>query len=100
MITKMILRYPPNPCRDCQDRHVGCHSECAKHNEWQRLKNEEQNKFQSAYASEFAAHSYKVGAIERARKNKKNNHRPGVPLSKFAGGSSIVDPNFDTESYK
>ena len=23
-----------NPCRDCTERHVGCHGKCSKYTEW------------------------------------------------------------------
>lgn len=26
--------YANNPCQGCEDRHVGCHAECERHQEW------------------------------------------------------------------
>lgn len=28
-----------NPCRDCSDRHLGCHANCIKYNEWKNRLN-------------------------------------------------------------
>ena len=27
-------RLNENPCKECGDRHVGCHSSCSKYKEW------------------------------------------------------------------
>lgn len=33
-----------NSCKDCQDRYIGCHSNCEKYKEWKAKKNEEKEK--------------------------------------------------------
>lgn len=37
------------PCKDCNDRHVGCHSECDKYNE----KKEENDKRKKAMYEQY-----------------------------------------------
>jgi len=36
------------PCRDCPDRHIGCHGKCDKYQEWARLNTLEREKRQEA----------------------------------------------------
>lgn len=38
----------PCPCRYCENRHVGCHSECNKYQEWAKLNTLEREKRQAA----------------------------------------------------
>lgn len=95
-----MIRYPPNPCRDCRDRYVGCHSECERHAEWQRRVDAEREKMRVAYKKDAVMSSYKTTSIKRGKKYQKNNHRPGVSLTKFIDTEcGIIDPNIDHESY-
>ena len=55
------------PCKDCKDRHIGCHSDCELYKEFQR-RNEELNKRKRF---ENGLHSYEMRkrlAIEKKYK--------------------------------
>lgn len=62
-----------SPCRDCNDRTVGCHSNCDRYNEWlreERQKNEEYRK-QKSLSREID--SYTIHHAEVVRKEQKQN---------------------------
>lgn len=35
-LKQSVLRKNVAPCKDCADRHVGCHSKCSKYVEWKK----------------------------------------------------------------
>lgn len=95
-----MIRYPPNPCRDCQDRHVGCHANCERHLDWQRRKDAEKEKLKQANLSEDIVYAYNRSAKERAEQVRRNNHGRGIKLANYGNKEiGIVDPNLDLESY-
>ena len=32
----LYYRKPPGPCKDCAERHLGCHGECEKYQKWHK----------------------------------------------------------------
>lgn len=36
------------PCKDCEDRQIGCHSICEKYIQYKRIRDEERQKIQAA----------------------------------------------------
>jgi hypothetical protein len=96
-----MIRYPPNPCRDCQDRHVGCHSDCERHLDWQKQKDKEKQKLSDATQADNLLYRYNKESKYRAIQRANNNHRVGVSLNDMSKStaSGIVDPNLDSESY-
>ena len=55
-----------NPCKDCEDRCLGCHSDCKKYIEFFRF-NRQKNKRQIAEARQNA---YVVEAIQKCKEGR------------------------------
>ena len=55
-----------NPCKDCEDRQLGCHSGCKKYIEFFRF-NRQKNKRQIAEARQNA---YVVEAIQKCKEGR------------------------------
>ena len=36
--------YANNPCKNCEDRYVGCHGECDRYKEWKDVVEEKRQK--------------------------------------------------------
>ena len=96
-----MIRYPPNPCRDCQDRHVGCHADCERHLEWQKQKDREKQKLSDATQADNLLYCYNKESKNRAIKRIKNHHVVGPTMNSMgkSTASGIIDPNLDSESY-
>ena len=95
-----MLRYPPNPCQDCQDRYVGCHSTCERHVDWQRRKNEEKQKLNDSREADDLIYAYTKESRQRGIQRLKNHHVVGTSANKMSkGASGVIDPNLDLESY-
>lgn len=50
-ITKPKYFNTSSPCKDCEDRNVGCHSKCEKYIEFKRMRDERktENKIKREY---------------------------------------------------
>lgn len=55
-------------CKDCQDRHIGCHSTCKRYQEWSRQVQEEAQERRRNHAAEQCQ-------IENALRIRENNQR-------------------------
>lgn len=97
----LMIRYPPNPCRDCQDRRVGCHADCERHADWVNKKEEEKQKLEKANEADKIIYRYNKESRNRAIKRLKNHHVVGPTMNSMgkSTASGIVDPNLDLESY-
>lgn len=42
-----------NPCKECDDRYIGCHDSCFKYGKWKEQRDEEKKKRQDLYAQEM-----------------------------------------------
>lgn len=60
------------PCKGCEQRHVGCHSTCNNYKEWQKMLDEEKERF---WKAEGATCAYRSMAAERKVKAVKANIR-------------------------
>lgn len=50
-----------NPCKDCTDRHIGCHSECDKYKYWKARLEEVKKAKEEQHKKDEAYFSYKKG---------------------------------------
>lgn len=62
-----------NPCKECQDRHVGCHSGCEKHKEWKDRLEEKKQKYRTNKDEKILIDNYVVTAVVTTKK--KSNRR-------------------------
>ena len=60
-----------SPCKDCEDRHSGCHSKCAKYGEWneQRIQVKSQNYANVAKRKNYE--DYVMNTIEELKKGRR-----------------------------
>ena len=58
------------PCKDCESRHVGCHSKCSKYSEWRELLNQENEKISKTRIHEADLIRRRNAAIAKRQKNK------------------------------
>ena len=57
------------PCKDCKDRHTGCHSECPKYIKAKEDHDEKKEKIKEAIARENIVWGFKKKAITAMIKN-------------------------------
>ena len=65
------------PCKNCTERHIACHSECGKYREWQTMHQERKDKIEKAKQLECELKGYYAARQKRIYKNTKNNHEKG-----------------------
>lgn len=65
------------PCRDCTDRHTGCHGTCDRYREYAKAKSEEREKYWRARLSEQEVESYVIHAKGKNAKSKNLNRGKG-----------------------
>ena len=71
-----FARAPVAPCKDCTDRHYGCHSTCKKYSEWKNNYEEEResklnNSMKTCIARAFLIEQNLKGKINREKKKNK-----------------------------
>lgn len=59
------------PCKDCPDRHQGCHCECEKYKVFRKERDEINSTIQKAKELEYAEHSRYRQAMKIRQKRKK-----------------------------
>ena len=62
------------PCKGCEDRFVGCHSQCEKYREFRNKCDEQLEIKNKQKALEYDLTSYIISAKERCKRN--SLHRP------------------------
>ena len=55
------------PCKDCDDREVGCHGKCAKYNEHRERCAEDRKKRFDSYAPEHQVENYYIDGCYRRK---------------------------------
>lgn len=58
------------PCKDCSDRHAGCHGTCEKYLSWSKIHGEELGKIRAAKAGYAAYNDYERKVSERIKKRR------------------------------
>lgn len=48
------------PCRECKDRHSGCHSKCKLYLEWKAKHDKEKELINAGRANNWLINSYRV----------------------------------------
>lgn len=59
-----------NPCKDCLDRQIGCHSSCEKYLEWNRQHKKDKEELDKKRAYDKQATTYQVESIRKAAKRR------------------------------
>ena len=62
---------PNSPCKDCPDRHMGCHSECEGYKSFEAENEEYKAKRREALKKEYGSLDYVSILKNKQRKNKK-----------------------------
>ena len=57
-----------NPCKDCAERHVGCHGTCESYKDWKAENDAKKAEQQKKRIEEYAFNSYRVGVRMHAKK--------------------------------
>ena len=69
-----------NPCYQCPDRHVGCHSECEKYQTWNAAHIELNRQKRSAQELENMYRGYCVETTQRNRRCREHGTSKGKVL--------------------
>jgi predicted ATP-dependent serine protease len=67
--------YGNNPCRDCEERHEGCHGKCEKYTSWRDVVNEKKNSIYQARKGEALASSFTIDEVFKIRAKKYKKKR-------------------------
>ena len=59
-----------NPCYNCHDRAVGCHSSCLKFTEWHKHHEERKHRIDVAKREEGISTDSNIRSFERATRSK------------------------------
>lgn len=59
-----------SPCKDCPDRHVGCHGTCKRYKEWDTANRERRERRQNIEMIDNYILGMKSTGKERARRKK------------------------------
>lgn len=62
-----------SPCRDCQDRQLGCHSDCDKYKEWKNFFDADKKKYQDDKEKQKQAREVVKNACNNMRTRKASN---------------------------
>ncbi len=57
-----------NPCKDCTERHVGCHGTCERYKDWKTAHDAEKDARFKAKQEEATFRKYKVDVRNHAKK--------------------------------
>ena len=52
--------YPVSPCKDCTDRHSGCHPKCEKYGEWKKVQSQLHDKHYIETMAKWRVKNYEV----------------------------------------
>lgn len=65
----MKLVFPPAnaPCKDCQDRHIGCHCECEKYKTFTEEYGQMTKDIRRKYEKEEDLNKYEIQRIKRIK---------------------------------
>ena len=55
-----VYRRTLPPCKDCADRHIGCHSECDGYKEWKEQEGKRKTDAVQTYRYERAVEDYEI----------------------------------------
>lgn len=66
------IYYPrsPSPCKDCVERHSGCHSECEKYGDWNKQRLQQKSKFTDEVIKNRRYADYVMNTIEGFKNGK------------------------------
>ena len=53
------------PCKGCENRHTGCHSECSEYIEWSTSRQKAEAKARAVYSAENEIDNYKILRIRK-----------------------------------
>ena len=67
----------PSPCKGCQRRFVGCHSECESYLEWQKIHAQEKARQWLYYAGANDAAAITKDRLNKIGKRLKSKRRVG-----------------------
>lgn len=67
--------YANNPCKDCEDRHEGCHGGCEKYLGWKEELNNKKNSIYQARKGEALASSFTIDEVFKIRAKKYKKKR-------------------------
>lgn len=59
------------PCKDCKNRYVGCHSECAAYNNAKKTHNDNVNTLREKKKKENLGAALQIEAIQKTRRRMK-----------------------------
>lgn len=59
------------PCKDCPDRHAGCHGTCEKYLSWSKIHEEELGVIRKAKAESNDYRNYIIKSVARRRKSQR-----------------------------
>jgi hypothetical protein len=59
---------PIAPCKDCTDRHVGCHGKCKKYIDWKEEKDKLHTEYIKRYMGERTIEDYTVKLMIRKKR--------------------------------
>lgn len=62
--------YANNPCQHCEDRHVGCHSECEQYKAWKDEVEEKRQKRIDALQRDETIMQFKKTTNDRIRQKR------------------------------
>lgn len=60
----------PSPCKDCEERHSGCHSKCKKYGEWSEIRLQHKRKFKDEVIKNRRYEDYVMNTIEGFKNGK------------------------------
>lgn len=64
---------PNAPCKDCEDRHFGCHSECEKYKLWQTERMEKNRKCREEKTKQCRLDDYACKSMTKMKNTKASN---------------------------
>ena len=70
--TRMTMPPPQSPCKDCEDRHINCHSKCEKYLLFKSERIQTKEKIKNAYKLQSMLEEYER---KKANKNRKRINR-------------------------
>ena len=69
--------YANNPCRDCEDRHEGCHGGCEKYLGWKEELNAKKNSIYHARKKDVLASSFTIETVYKIISKSNSNKKRG-----------------------
>ena len=67
--------YGNNPCRDCEERHEGCHGKCERYLGWRDEVNKKKDHIYRSRKGEVLATSFTIEEIYKGIDKRKNKRR-------------------------